>query len=149
MSAQYLLSGLLGVDEEAVPLPVVVRSAARDKTLTVTCPMTFYETKHRHTAEMVRRVVQKVQTTTAFLQDEGTQRVDHSSGRDSPLAHVKQVMTAHFPELTKVSNGFDWPLAFDYFTCRRAHNIAIRPEVRERVKGHICPFRPLTSSPSF
>lgn len=105
-------------------------SVAKAKACAATCPMTFYESKDRAVVSVVRDVVKNVQSMSAFLEDEGRLARDTASKNGNhSVAAAKRTMIDAFPEIAKAPNGFDWPLAFDYFTCRRAHDLPVSREV--------------------
>ena len=154
MSAQFLIDGILhhttaspcsttslsspastDNSKESSPQAIPIHVRSHDA-----CSMTFYE--NTRIPKLVRKLVRQVQRSKSF--DE----------RENAMDPVKKAMLAAIPTLSKLATstlsvlidslscllpsifavhpgygGFDWPTAFDYFTCLTAHNMPIHPTV--------------------
>jgi len=111
ISVQELLHGLFDqfVDnnDNDVKIPIIVRDIK-------SCSMSYFDGK----PNLAYSLITKVQSTDKFKEIEN----------DSKIIKVKEIMTKITP-LIVGSKGFDWMAAFDYFACRRAHDIKIHDDL--------------------
>lgn len=113
LSGQCFLDGLL--KENSLQIPVVVRDFN-------ICSLIFYD------KTFAARLVKKVQSSPDFI------RLENMDG----ISEIKDLLARFIPALI-TKNGFNWPLAFDYFTTRSAHNLPMIPEIEQlsqTVKSH-------------
>lgn len=123
LSVQELLNGLFDqfVDNDNnndVKIPIIVRDIK-------SCSMSYFDGK----PDLAFSLIAKVQSTDKFKEIEN----------DSKIIKVKEIMTKNLP-LIIGPKGFDWMAAFDYFACRRAHDIKIYDDLvayENIVKQHL------------
>ena len=123
LSVQELLNGLFDqfVDNDNnndVKIPIIVRDIK-------SCSMSYFDGK----PDLAFSLISKVQSTDKFKQIEN----------DSKIIKVKEIMSLNIP-LIIGPRGFDWMAAFDYFACRRAHDIKIHDDLvpyENIVKQHL------------
>ena len=68
-------------------------------------------------------------------QDEGLHK-ESAQGDMHVITKAKELMSKTFPGIAKAYNGIDWSLAFDYFTCRRAHSMDIHQDISNFSHDH-------------
>jgi hypothetical protein len=102
MSCQAVLAGMDLLDQ-------TVEVKASDQ-----CPMSTFDSNPAASREIFKRV---------------QERPPFSRAVDNTAA-VRQALSGMVPELALHRSGFDWFGAFDYFTCRRGHDMALSAEMK-------------------